>query len=234
MAGELVREMSSVAADSIMFVAEIGEELPVFRTVLRTLSTVGDKVKAARSNPDDLAALHNRCTYITAYVINKYRQGSFDLDVTPLEECITAVGRFVDRCSRRGMVTRVLKASGDRDEIAGLKERVEDLERDLGLAGLVTVGERLDDLKALLLVSVVVSCIPCVETFLFLRQACQGSPKNPCLPLRIARHFPTITGHMAPSYSWFHHLIPRRHSQHEVYDYFGTQSISRRWTLNLR
>lgn len=94
--------MGSSAADSMMFVAELGEELLLFQTVLKTLSNIRDKVKAVRANPEDLAALHDQCSYIAACVIVKYKQGSFDLDLAPLEDCVITVGKFVDRCSRRG------------------------------------------------------------------------------------------------------------------------------------
>lgn len=47
----------------------------------------------------------------------------------------------------------MLKATCAKGEIAGLKERIADLERDLGLAGVATVGEKVEALKELLVVS---------------------------------------------------------------------------------
>lgn len=105
MAAKLVREMSSAAADWLVFVTELSEELPVLGTVLKTLSNIRDKVEGVKSNREDLAALHNRCAYLTACVIDKCRRGSFDLGVALLEACVVEVGKFVDRCSRRGMVS---------------------------------------------------------------------------------------------------------------------------------
>lgn len=66
----------------------------------------------------------------------------------------------------------MMQATGDKAEMAGLKERLGDLESDLGLAGLVTVGEQLEDVKALPLVSLAFPLDPRVEGFyVYLKKA---------------------------------------------------------------
>ncbi|CAM9129863.1 unnamed protein product [Ectocarpus sp. 12 AP-2014] len=140
----------TVASDVLVFLTEASDGLPVIETVLKTLKTVREKVATLKNNREELAALHQRCTYITGCVIARCRKSSSGLNATPLMECVNAVGAFVERCSRRGMVSRVLKATDDKDEIAGLKQRLEDLEGDLRLAGIATVGGKVEDLKALL------------------------------------------------------------------------------------
>lgn len=138
-ATQLAARMGSAAADAISFVTDLGEELPLLQPVLKTLKAIREKVEIAKSNREDLEALHQRCAHITACFIVKCRRDSSELDVAPLEDCVQTVGRAVDRFSRRGKLRRVLKASSDRDEILRLKERIGDLEGDLSLAGIATL-----------------------------------------------------------------------------------------------
>lgn len=135
-AAGLAVKISSAAVDAILFVADLGEELPLVQPVLKTLRAINEKVETAKNNPEELAALHQRCAHITACFIVKCRRDSSELDVAPLEDCIKAVEKVVGRCGRRGMVSRVLKASRDKDEILRLKGRIRDLEGDLSLAGI--------------------------------------------------------------------------------------------------
>lgn len=146
--------IGAVTSDVLMFLTEVSDGLPFIEPVLKTLKTVREKVATLKYNREELAALHQRCTYITGCVIVKCRKGSSGLNATPLTECVNAFGAFVERCIRRGMVSRVLKATHDKDEIAGLKQRLEDLEGDLRLAGIATVGGKVEDLKALLVSNV--------------------------------------------------------------------------------
>ncbi|CAN0402751.1 unnamed protein product, partial [Ectocarpus sp. 8 AP-2014] len=111
------------------------------------LTAIREKVKTVTSNREDLAALRERCAYITACVIVKFRKGSSELDVAPLEDCIRAAAALVEHCGRRGKLLRVLKASSDRGEIAALNTRIRALESDIGLAGITVVGRKIDDLK---------------------------------------------------------------------------------------
>lgn len=137
----LALKIGSATADAVSFVADLGEELPLVQPVLKTIKAIREKIDAAKSNQEELAALHQRCAHITACFIVKCTRDSSELDVAPLEECTKAVERVVGRCSHRGMVSRIIKASSDKDEIFRLKERIGDLEGDLTLAGIaVLVG----------------------------------------------------------------------------------------------
>lgn len=108
--------------------------------LLHLMSRAQKKVETVKSNREGLEALSERCAYITACAIVKCRQNSAsEMDVTPLAECVEGVGNFVGRCSRRGRLSRVLKASDDREEIAGLNARVDQLTGDLALAGIATL-----------------------------------------------------------------------------------------------
>lgn len=128
--------IGSAAADAMLFVADLSEELPLLQPVLKTLRGIREKVETAKSNPEDLAALHQRCSFLTACFVVKCRHNSSDLDVTLLEDCVKEVEEVVKRCSRRGTVSRILRASSDKGEILRLKERLGDLEGDLSLAGI--------------------------------------------------------------------------------------------------
>lgn len=138
-AKKLALMIGSAAADAMLFLADLGEEFPLLQPVLKALKGIREKVETARSNPEELAALHERCTFITACFIVKCRHNSSDLDVVPLEKCVKEVGNVVERCSRRSTVSRILKASSDKGEILRLQKRLGDLEGDLSLAGIATL-----------------------------------------------------------------------------------------------
>lgn len=138
-AAHLSLRISSATADAISFVTDLGEELPLLQPVLKTLKFIREKVEIAKSNVEELETLHERCVHITACFIVKCRRGASELDVTPLEDCVKAVEKAVDRFSRRGKLWRALKASSAKDEILRLKERIGDLEGDLSLAGIATL-----------------------------------------------------------------------------------------------
>lgn len=134
-------EIGFTAGDALLFLADLGEELPLIKPVLKTLGAIHEKVETVKSNREGLAALHKRCTDITHNVIEKCRRSpTSEMDVTPLQECVEAVGKLVERCSRpRNKWLIALKASRDKNEIAGLNSRVDQLTGDLGLAGIAAV-----------------------------------------------------------------------------------------------
>eukprot|EP00752_Nemacystus_decipiens_P013300 g11780.t1 len=146
-AAGLAVKIGAAAADTFELVADLGEELPLVQPVLKTLRAINEKVETAKSNSEELAVLHQRCAYTTACFIVKCRRDASELDVTPLEDCIKTVEKVVGRCGHRGIVSRVLKASSDKDEILRLKERIRDLEGDLSLAG-IAVLERMGKSQA--------------------------------------------------------------------------------------
>eukprot|EP00903_Cladosiphon_okamuranus_P018330 g16862.t1 len=143
-ATKLALQMGSATADAISFMADLSEELPVISPVLKTLAAAREMVKTINSNRGALEELNERCTYLTACVIHRCRQNpASGMDVSPLADCVDEFGRFVQRCNRRGRVSRVLKASRDREEIARLNGRVDELSRDLILAGVASVAMHL-------------------------------------------------------------------------------------------
>lgn len=149
-AASLAVKMGSAAVDMVSFLAELGEELPVISPALKTLTAFREKAETVKSNQEELVALEQRCTYMTACVIVKCKQNpspGSGLNVTPLKDCIEAAGKFAERCSQRGKLWRVLKASSDKDELAALNARVDRLTGDLGLAGIATVSREVADLK---------------------------------------------------------------------------------------
>lgn len=153
-AASLALKMGSTAADAIVFMAELGEKLPFLEPVLGTILAIREKVETVERNGEELAELEERCTYITACVIEKHSETpTSEMDMTPLKTCVEAVETFVELCgssSRRARFVRFLKASSDKDEISGLNARVDRLTGDLGLAGIVIVENKVDNLKTIL------------------------------------------------------------------------------------
>lgn len=129
---------------------DMGEHWPLVEPVLATLKALREKIDTLKSNREELAALHERCSYMAACVIVKRRQGSSVINVEPLVKRVEEVERLVERCGRRGIFMRVLKAESDKAEIAKLHARIGDLTGDMGLAGIASVDEKVEDLTTML------------------------------------------------------------------------------------
>lgn len=150
-AAKLALMIGSNAADAISCAADLGEELPLLSPVFKTLKAIREKVETVNSNREELKALEERCTYMTACVVVKCRRNSrSSIDVTPLKDRVEAAWKLVERCSRRGRMSRVLKASSDNDGIAALNALVDRLAGDLGLAGIAVLEGKADKMKAML------------------------------------------------------------------------------------
>ena len=150
-AANLALRIGSNAMDTISFAADLGEELPLVSPVLKTLTAIRETVETVKINQEELAALEERCTYVTACVVVKCRENpSSEIDLSPLEGCVQAVGDLVRHCGRRGCYRRCVKASGDRDEIAGLNARIDRLTGDLGLVGIAVLEGKADNITRML------------------------------------------------------------------------------------
>lgn len=154
-AANLALKMGSTAGDAITFMAELGEKFPFIGPVLGTIKAIREKVETVNRNREELAALEQRCTYITACVIEKHSRSkaTSEVDVTPLRACIEAVDAFVVVCgrsNRRGPFRRIAKASDDKNAISGLNARVDRLTGDLGLSAIVITENKVDKVKEML------------------------------------------------------------------------------------
>ena len=149
-AAELALKIGSTAADAFLFVADLGEELPVVKPVLSTLKSIREKVETVKRNREELIVLHERCTYITACFIAKCRGDSSELDVAPLERHAQEMEKFVMRCQRRRGVARWLKASETKNEIARLNADANTLKRDMGLEGIAILVGKMNEIKTYL------------------------------------------------------------------------------------
>lgn len=143
-AAKLALKMGSATADIVSFMAELGEELPLLQPALGTLAIICQKVETVRNLPEESAALHARCTYLTACVIVKCRRVSSETNVAPLDACLKEVAKCVERCGQRGRLSRVMKASHDKAEIARLNASLDRLSGDIGLASIATVEQKVD------------------------------------------------------------------------------------------
>lgn len=172
-AANLALRMGSTAADAIIFMADVGEKLPFLEPVLGTIKAIREKVETVNRNREQLAALEQRCTYITACIIEKRSRSKADaeVDVTPLRACVEAIEAFVEVCgrtrTRRGRFRRIVKASDDKNEISGLNARVDRLTGDLGLSGIVIMENKVDNLKAIL--------VSCDSMYVYVSKRCACS-----------------------------------------------------------
>ena len=141
-------KLGSNAADTMSFVADLGEEMPFMSPVLKMLTAIREKVETAKHNREELKALGDRCTYFTASVVVNFKENrSSQIDVAPLEDCMKDVRGVVERSSRRGRFSRVVKASSDKDDIAQLNARIDRLAGDLGLASNAILERKVDELS---------------------------------------------------------------------------------------
>lgn len=148
-AATIALKLGSDAADAMSFVADLSEELPFMSAILKTLTAIREKVETVKHNREELKALEERCTYVTAFVLVKFKENhSSQMDLQPLEDCVKDVGGVVERCSRRGRIARVVKASGDKADIAELNARIDRLAGDLGLASTAILERKVDELNA--------------------------------------------------------------------------------------
>ena len=97
-AAKLALKMGSAAAEVVLFMSELGEELPLLQPALATLALIRQKVETVQSIPEDSAALHEWCTYLTACVIVKCRRVSSETDVA-LDACLNEVAKCIEHCA---------------------------------------------------------------------------------------------------------------------------------------
>ena len=162
-AAALTLRMGSAAVDASAFLVDLGEQLPIIKPVLLTLRAIHEKVEAVKDNRAEMVALENRCNYITACFVARSRESpNLQMDVVPLKECVEVAGKFIERCGGRGRVSRVLKASSDKVELAGINARIDRLAGDLRLRRIATLMEVVCQLKTMLVSVVVVpaTCTP--------------------------------------------------------------------------
>ncbi|CAM9267893.1 unnamed protein product [Ectocarpus fasciculatus] len=147
---KLAVKIGSAAVDGITVMAGLCEELPAVEPLLKTLRIIRETMETVKSNREKLAALDERCTYLTANVVVRCRQNipASEIDVFHLEQCINTVGKLVDACSERGKVSRVFKAKEVDREINGLNVRLDSLTSDMGLAGVATAIVKIDKIAA--------------------------------------------------------------------------------------
>lgn len=148
-AAAIALKLGSSAADAISFAADVGEEVPLIGPVLKALTAIREQVETVKNSREQLAALEERCTYVAAFVVVKFKENRGSrMDVTLLEDCVKDVRRVVERCRRRGRVWRVIKASSDTAEIAKLNACIDRLAGDFGLASFAILERKVNELKA--------------------------------------------------------------------------------------
>ena len=132
-----ILNIGSAAIDVAVLVAEVGKEVPIASAVLQAFIAVHSIIETVRTNKEELADLRDRCSYLTACVIEKCRRPSTVMNLKPLEDCLGETAKVVKRCGERNRVTRILKAGNDRCDIEKMNVRMDRLVIDMGLSGII-------------------------------------------------------------------------------------------------
>lgn len=122
------------------------------KPVLESLKAIRETVEHADTNREELMAMLDRCTYITAcFIVKCRRTPGAAMVVTPLGVCMEAVGKFFESCSGRGNhFSAGSKDSSDKVKIAELDTRLDRLTGDLDMAGIATFEGKADGMRAML------------------------------------------------------------------------------------
>ena len=121
---KLILNTGSTAIDVAALVSEVGREMPMASAVLTAFLAVQNNFETVRANKENLEGLRERCSYLTASVVQKCRGSSIGLNLTPLEDCLRDVAEVVKRCGGRNNMMKVLKAASDKGEIENLNKRL--------------------------------------------------------------------------------------------------------------
>lgn len=94
---------------------------------------------------------------MTACVIVHCRRngsvGSSPIDVTPLVKLMKEAEQLIETCGRRGRFRRVVKAQDGIQKIAEMHTSIGNLTADMGLADIVSVMQKVDELRKLVAVN---------------------------------------------------------------------------------
>ena len=147
------REGARLAISTIVIsvangVIDIGATAPVVAPLCVALLQVKDIVDGASRNKEELEGLRARCELITAHVIEKcVASKSSTINVSPLVKCIDKLEKVATRYHNQGRCSRVALFRRDGDDIQRLHARIEAVVPIMGLAGIVSNGEKLEQIQ---------------------------------------------------------------------------------------
>lgn len=143
----IASKLLSGTASVLKEVATVAEELPWVGPAIKTLNAIQEVGDTTKRNKEQLAELRERFAYITAGVLFKCKRSSTPIDVQPLATLLEDVDRLLERCRQQGRIKKITERRDVKHEIAELCRRIRDLTGDMGLTGIVTLGEKVERLQ---------------------------------------------------------------------------------------
>lgn len=133
--------MATNAIEMTASILKIGEDMPLVGGLCTAVLNAKDMVDQASDNQVKLEKLCDRCCEITVQVIKKL-QGttSLTINVSPLKECVNELEEVAERYGKKGCCTRLAHFRKDDEDIRDLEKRISTAIDDLTAAGIVEVG----------------------------------------------------------------------------------------------
>lgn len=161
-AQKTAESISKVVIDVAKGIIKVGEAAPGVKEFCTVLWEVKKIVDQAKRNKVELKEQHAQCELITVHVIDRAKDSLGQVfDIAPIEGCVDDIKELVERCGKQGMCARLMQVRKNKDDIQKLRTRIGGVLQTMGLAGIATVGDRLEELTAM-----VVRFLP-KEHFLF-------------------------------------------------------------------
>lgn len=141
--------VSTVVEGVATGIIEIGATTPVVAPPLCVaLLKAKGIVDGASRNKEELAERCERCDLITVQVIDKTKASNTStIDVDPLQKCVDKLEEVAKRYHDQGRLARLAQFRRDGDDIQRLRGRIEAVVPIMGLAGVVTIVDQLEDVR---------------------------------------------------------------------------------------
>lgn len=140
--------ISTVVEGVATGIIEIGAATPVVAPLCVALLKAKGIVDGASRNKEELAELCERCDLVTVQVIDKAKASNTStIDVSPLQGCVDKLDEVAKRYHDQGCLARLAQFRRDGDDIQRLRARIEAVVPIMGLAGVVNIMDRLEDVR---------------------------------------------------------------------------------------
>eukprot|EP00752_Nemacystus_decipiens_P007557 g6751.t1 len=141
--------VSTVVEGLATGIIEIGAATPVVAPLCVALLKAKEVVDGASRNREELAELGEQCHLISVQVIDKAKAaGTSTIDVDPLRGCVDKLAEVAKRYHDQGFLARVAQSRRYGNDIQRLRARLNAAVQTMGLSGVVTNGEKLDQILA--------------------------------------------------------------------------------------
>ncbi|CAM9091318.1 unnamed protein product, partial [Laminaria digitata] len=143
--------ISTVVEGVATGIIESGAATPFVAPLCVALIKAKGIVDGASRNKEELAELCELCDLIAVQVIDKAKASNTStIDVAPLQKCVDKLEEVAERYHDQGRLARMAQFRRDGDDIRRLRARIEAVVPIMGLAGVVNIGEKLNQILACL------------------------------------------------------------------------------------